>query len=207
MSWHRMKILKTTDAGAVTKAARVLMAGGVVAYPTETSYGLGASIEQMDAMNRIYLIKKRNTALPLLVLIAEISWLNALVQEIPNEAHRLMALWPGPVTLLFKAKPQLPSHLVGPDGLIGVRISSHVFAHALVRALGCPITATSANLHGMPACHDAQEVMAQLRNPAPDLIVDGGSSGGGPPSTIVDVSVRPFRVVRRGALSEIDLFL
>ncbi len=202
-----MKILKTIDAGAVAQAVRVLRAGGVVAYPTETSYGLGASIERSDAMSRIYLIKRRNLALPLLVLIAEISWLNELVQGIPNEAYRLMALWPGPLTLLFRARPELPHHLVGPDGLIGVRISSHAFAHALVRALGCPITATSANLHGMPACHDAQEVMAQLVNPASDMVVDGGGSGGGPPSTIVDVSVRPFRVVRRGALSEIDLFL
>lgn len=202
-----MKILKTSDSGVVAKAVSVLRAGGVVAYPTETSYGLGASIEHSDAMNRIYLIKRRNLALPLLVLIAEISWLSTLVQEIPDEAHRLMALWPGPLTLLFRARPELPRQIVGEDGLIGMRISSHSFAHALVQELGCPITATSANLHGMPACHDAQSVMAQLRNPAPDLVVDGGSSSGSLPSTIVDVSVRPFRVVRRGVLSEIDLFL
>lgn len=202
-----MKRLKETEAEAAAEAVRVLKAGGVVAYPTETSYGLGASIEHSDAMSRIYLIKKRESRLPLLVLIAEISWLDALVQEMPDEARRLMALWPGPLTLLFRARPELPFHLVGQDGLIGVRISSHAFAHALVQELGCPVTATSANLHGMPACHDAHEVMAQLRDPAPDLVIDGGRSSGGPPSTIVDVSVRPFRVVRKGAMSEIDLFL
>ncbi|MEZ0328665.1 MAG: L-threonylcarbamoyladenylate synthase [Dissulfuribacterales bacterium] len=202
-----MRRLKETESDAVAEAVRVLRAGGIVAYSTETSYGLGASIEHADAMSRIYLIKKRSIALPLLVLIAEISWLDVLVQEMPDEARRLMALWPGPLTLLFRARPELPFHLVGPDGLIGVRISSHAFARALVQELGCPVTATSANLHGMPACHDAREVMAQLRNPAPDLVIDSGRSSGGPPSTIVDVSVRPFRVVRKGAMSEIDLFL
>jgi L-threonylcarbamoyladenylate synthase len=202
-----MRLLKATDSAALKEAVRVLQAGGVVAYPTETSYGLGASIEHLEAMSRIYLIKRRDTALPLLVLIAEISWLDDLVQEIPDEAHRLMALWPGPLTLLFRARPGLPFHLVGPDGLIGARISSHSFAHGLVTALGRPLTATSANLHGLPACHDAQEVMAQLQNPAPDLVVDGGRSSGGLPSTIVDVSVQPFRVVRKGVLGKIDLFL
>lgn len=202
-----MKSLKATEASTLAEAVRVLRSGGVVAYPTETSYGLGASIQHLDAMSRIYSIKRRDIALPLLVLIAELSWLNDLVQEIPNEAHRLMALWPAPLTLLFRARPELPIHLVGPDGLIGVRISSHAFAQALVRESGCPVTATSANLHGMPACLDAQEVMAQLRDPAPDLVIDGGRSSSSLPSTIVDVSVRPFRVVRKGVLSEIDLFL
>lgn len=202
-----MKRLKSTDGSALAEAVDVLRAGGVVAYPTETSYGLGASIKCPDAMSRIYVIKRREFGLPLLVLIAELSWLKELVKEIPHDAHRLMALWPAPLTLLFRAREGLSPHLVGKDGLIGVRISNHPFAHALVKGLGVPLTATSANLHGLPACNDVDEVIAQLNQPAPDLLIDAGRTVGGLPSTIVDVSSRPFRLVRRGAFREIDLYL
>jgi L-threonylcarbamoyladenylate synthase len=187
-------------------AISTLKSGGVIAYPTETSYGLGASIEALGALDRIYEIKKRPADKPLLVIIKDASWLKGLTANIPASSYPLMErFWPGPLTILFPARPGLPSPLCASTGKIGIRVSSHPIAMALLDGLGGPITATSANLTGFPSSNSAQEVMAQLVSPPPDFILDGGPAPGGLPSTIVDVTADPPVIVRHGAIGQGDI--
>lgn len=190
----------------VRRAVSTLKRGGVVAYPTETSYGLGASIEVECALDRIYEIKRRPKDKPLLVIIKDASWLKGLAADIPISSYPLMErFWPGPLTILFSARPGLPSSLCASTGKIGVRVSSHPIAMALLDGLGSPITATSANLAGSPSLNTAEEVMMQLVSPPPDFILNGGPAPGGPPSTIVDVTMDTPVIVRQGAIPQGDI--
>ncbi|MDA8161777.1 MAG: L-threonylcarbamoyladenylate synthase [Desulfobacteraceae bacterium] len=189
-------------------AADVLRQGGVVAYPTETSYGLGASIEAIDALFRIYEIKRRPQDKPLLVIVKDPSWLERLAAHIPEAAYPIMEkFWPGPLTILFSARPGLPWPLCASTGKVGVRVSSHSVAAALVERLGAPITATSANLSGHPAANTAAEVMKQLGScpKGLDFILDAGPAHGGQPSSIVDITVDPPVILRQGAVSREDI--
>ena len=190
----------------IQRAADIVRKGGVVAFPTETSYGLGASIKHIDALERIYVIKKRPRHKPLLILISNISDLIHLVSRVPPAAVTLMErFWPGPLTLLLPAKPGLPWPLCADTAKVGVRISSHSWAHSLVQTLGNPMTATSANLSEHPATYKAEEVADQLRSCPPDYILDGGLTSGGAPSTIIDVCTDPPEVIREGAISPKDI--
>nr|HDM99835.1 threonylcarbamoyl-AMP synthase [Deltaproteobacteria bacterium] len=196
----------STDHALIQQAADIMRKGGVVAFPTETSYGLGASIKQVYALERIYIIKKRPRYKPLLILISNISDLIHLVRQVPATAVVLMErFWPGPLTLLLPAKPGLPWPLCANTGKVGVRISSHSWAHSLVTALGSPMTATSANISKYPAACNAEEIKDQLRAPPPDYILDGGPTSGGAPSTIVDVCTEPFKIIREGIIDPKDI--
>ncbi len=185
----------------IEQATEIIRGGGVVAFPSETSYGLAASIRHIHALEQIYAIKRRARNKPLLVLISDPSQLDLLVSQIPSIAPSLIRrFWPGPLTLLFPARPGLPWPLCGDTKKVGIRISSHPWAQALVRALGDPMTATSANLSGHPPGCTAREVLDQLRSPGPDYILDGGLTSGGAPSTILDISISPPHIVRKGAI-------
>lgn len=189
------------DRKAVEHAAGYLRNGGVVAFPTETSYGLGASIHDIQALERIYEIKKRPAEKPLLVIIDNPHRLSGLTAEIPPEGRRLMEkFWPGPLTILFPALPDLPWPLHCGTGKIGIRISSNPWAMALTEELGGPITATSANIAGRFPAVTAVEVREQLVSPPPDIILDGGDTGKGTCSTIVDVSQADSREGGKGSI-------
>ncbi len=179
----------SVDPAAVEQAAEVLRHGGVVAFPTETSYGLGAVVDNVRALEYIYEIKKRPQDKPLLVLVDSVERMDGLVSNISHAARKLMDhFWPGPLTILFPAAPGLAWPLHCGTGKIGIRISSNPWAQALVEKLGRPVTATSANVSGMPPAADAQEVAEQLAHPGPDFILDGGPLSHGASSTIVDVT-------------------
>lgn len=194
------------DRALIQRAADIIRKGGVIAFPTETSYGLGASIKNVYALERIYIIKKRPRDKPLLILISNISDLIHLVNQVPPFAVALMErFWPGPLTLLLPAKPELPWPLCANTNKVGVRISSHSWANSLVTVLGSPITATSANLSKYPATCNAEEVKDQLQSPPPDYILDGGPTSGGPPSTIVDMCTEPFKIIREGIIDPKDI--
>lgn len=189
------------DQAAVRKAAAILERGGVVAFPTETSYGLGASIRFTEAMDRIFTMKNRPAAKPLLVIIPSLRELDLLAGSVPEKASLLMKrFWPGPLTILFPARTGLSWHLCGTTGRVGVRISSNPWAAAMVAALGEPVTATSANLSGLPPACEPGDVTRQLSPNPPDWILDGGRTPGGRPSTIVDVTSDPLKIVREGAI-------
>ncbi len=200
----------------VKRAAATLDACGVVAFPTETSYGLGALADHEAALNRIYEIKKRPADKPLLVIISAIKQLSGLASEIPPVSEILMEnFWPGPLTILFTAVPRLPWPLHCGTGKVGVRISDNPWALELCKATGRPVTATSANLSGHPPAVSAREVLEQLSNPAPDFVLDGGSLTEGTCSTIVSVDAETdhattgkagIRIVREGVIPSAEIF-
>jgi len=197
-------MIKAGPAG-VRRVAQAILRGGVAAFPTETFYGLGADAGNDEALQKIFQIKGREDNKPLLVLIAEREWLPGLVRSIPPVAARLMEkFWPGPLTLVFEASPELSSLLTAGTGTVGVRISPHPVAQALVRAVGRAITATSANLSGQPGASVAAEVLRTIGNRV-DAILDGGQTAGGLGSTVVDVSGASFQILRQGAVTRAEL--
>lgn len=191
-------------------AISVLRTGGVVAYPTETFYGLGTAFDISASLKRLYDLKKRpmEKAMPLITgdigslrLIVSSEWL----ESIPTAARLLMdKFWPGPLTLLMPAKEGLSRYVSADTGKIAVRIPGESFALDLARKAGVPVTATSANPSGMPAAESADEVIRYFNGDI-DLLIDGGRTPGGLPSTIVDVSDGGVEVVREGKIKRKDL--
>jgi L-threonylcarbamoyladenylate synthase len=186
---------------AVTKAADVIKSGGMVAVPTESFYGLAVNPIDIKAIHRLFDVKKRGGEQPILILIPSVNLLDQYVIHVPEIAHALMnAFWPGGLSLIFEAKPNLPPELTSGTGKVGVRLSSHPIATALAQAVNGPITGTSANISGKPPCSSAKEVFQQLGEKV-DLILDGGETAGGKGSTVLDVTTDPPVVVREGMVS------
>jgi L-threonylcarbamoyladenylate synthase len=182
-------------------AAVMLRGGGLVAFPTETFYGLGVDAFQAEAVARVFRAKGRPADKPLLVLVDSLEMAARVVASIPELARRLIArYWPGALTLIMPARPEVPAALTAGTGSVGVRIPGHTLARALVTAAGQPITAPSANRHGAPPPCTANEVVAGLGDRV-DLVLDGGPTPGGPPSTVLDLSAGPPRVLRAGAVT------
>lgn len=180
------------------KAVKIILQGGTVSFPTESFYGLGVDASNPHAIQRLFRIKKRDPHLPILILIPSLRELPWYVASIPQGAKRMgEEFWPGGLTMIFQASPVLPSVLTAGKGKVGIRISSHPLAHALSRALKVPITGTSANISGRPACMRADQVVDCLGDDV-DLILDGGPTQGGNPSTILDVTVDPPSMIREG---------
>jgi len=183
----------------IAEAVRVIQEKGVIIYPTETLYGLGADPLFPEAMERIYAIKGRAAAKPIPFLIKDQAMLARLVEEVPPLGRELMArYWPGALTLIFRAKKGLPMPLKGKDGTIGLRISSHPVARRIVEALDAPLTSTSANIAEAKDILDGAS-MAQLFGDQVDLIIDSGKVAG-IGSTVIDLTVSPPRMVREGMI-------
>jgi L-threonylcarbamoyladenylate synthase len=184
----------------VCHAAAILRSGGVVAFPTETYYGLAVDPLHDQALARLFQVKQRSRDLPILVLIADIDQLHLLTREIPAVYYRLIdCFWPGPLTLVCPAQPALPPLLTGNTDTIGLRQSPHETANQLIAAFGGPITATSANISGHPAAVTADEVSAIFGFKI-DLILDGGTTPGGSGSTLVGMRQDALYCFRRGKI-------
>ncbi|HJX34533.1 MAG TPA: L-threonylcarbamoyladenylate synthase [Desulfatiglandales bacterium] len=187
------------------RARQIILTGGLVAFPTESFYGLAVNASDEDAIRRLFKIKKRLDNMPVLVLIPSLEYLKGHVADVPEIAFTLIEkFWPGGLTLLFKAGSGISPLLTAGTAKIGVRVSSHPVAAALTRAVGLPITGTSANISGRPGCVTAEEVYASLGNGV-DLILDGGRTAGGKGSTILDVTVNPPEIIREGMVSHEQL--
>jgi L-threonylcarbamoyladenylate synthase len=202
VSWPtRLVVDASRPAPAALEAAvRVLRAGGLVAFPTETFYGLGALAFDEGAVARVFRAKSRPGDKPLLVLVDSLAMVEQVACEVPDRARRLMArYWPGPLTLVLPARADLPTALTAGTGTIGVRLSAHPVARALVRAAGTPITAPSANPHDGTGPRTADDVLAALGTHV-DLVLDGGPTPGGPASTVLDLTRTPAVVLRAGAV-------
>jgi len=185
-------------------ACAILRDGGVIAYPTETLYGLGVDPLLPPAVRRLHRIKGRQQGRPIPFLISDTAMLEELTHDILPQARVLMErYWPGPLTLIFRARPDLPPPLRSPEGTIGLRVSAHPVARGLVQALGGPLAATSANPSGGDDLVDADAIHDAFAGQV-DLIIDAGSVPG-VSSTVVDVTVVPPRVVRTGMLQHITL--
>lgn len=188
------------DMTLISEAVRILKKGGVVAYPTETFYGLGADGKDERAVEKVFLIKERDFKNPISLIIGDRRDLIGLVDEITDTACRLMEdFWPGGLTLVFKASPKIPPRLTGGTGKIGIRISSHPIATILTKTLSHPITATSANPSGGRECSSADEVI-QCLGKRIDAVIDGGPTSGKRGTTILDVTIRPPVILREGII-------
>lgn len=207
-----MQSLSHADAAVVAaeieQAAAVIRRGGIVAFPTETYYGLAVDPFNREAVSRLFALKRRAPDKPILCLVPDREHLAGLVRAVPPSFVPLMdAFWPGPLTLVFTAGQEVPVILTGYSGTVGVRVSSHPLAAALARAYGGAISATSANFSGQPAAVSAAEVSAQL-GPDVDLILDGGDTPGGPGSTLVGQAADDRLVLlRAGVISRSQLRL
>lgn len=189
------------------KAIDILQGGGIVAYPTETFYALGAGFDMHGALEKLYKLKKRPQGKAMPVIIGETSLLPAIVSakwlaNIPIAASLLMdRFWPGPLTLLLPAKEGLSEYLTANTGMIGVRVPGESFALQLAQKAGFPITATSANISAMPPAANADMIRGYFGDEI-DLLIDGGQLPEGLPSTIVELSGNSIRIVRQGAIAE-----
>jgi L-threonylcarbamoyladenylate synthase len=186
-------------------AAEVLQAGGVIVYPTDTLYGIGADALNAVAVERVRRVKQRTTAKPILILVPDQGSVELLVAEIPAPARRLMdAFWPGPMTLVFRALPGLPGALTQGGSTIGVRVPSSSLCLRLLRLAGSPMTSTSANLAGEPSRGTIAEIRESL-GATVDLYLDAGPLTGVLPSTVIDVTAETPRLIREGAIAAEDL--
>lgn len=185
---------------AFVRCRDVIKAGGVIVYPTDTFYGLGADPGNAAAIRKLFTIKGRQLDRPILLLIKDAGQVRKWAAEIPLPAEELMRRhWPGPLTLVFKAKKQVLPELTAGSGTIGLRVPGSVVTVQLLAFLGTALTGTSANASGGPSPRTAEEAKEAVGN-AVDLILDGGMTAGGRPSTVADVSAGKVVVVREGAV-------
>ena len=184
----------------LNRAVAILNDGGVVAFPTETYYGLAVDPLNPMALNYLFTLKQRDIAKPILTLVDDRESLSSLVHEIPIIYNQIMEkFWPGPLTLIFQAKINLPTLLTAGTSTIGVRQSSHPFARQLLRAFGRPVTATSANISGKDAAVDAYEVKAHFGDQI-DMVFDGGRAPGILGSTIIGLDGVRLNLIREGVI-------
>ncbi|MBW2635038.1 MAG: threonylcarbamoyl-AMP synthase [Deltaproteobacteria bacterium] len=190
------------DPQVIASAVNVIKTGGIVAFPTSGLYGLGADALNRLAVERVYRVKQRDFGKPILVLIKDTLDLKKVCTQVPELAIRMMAaFWPGRLTIIVEARPELPDVLTGGTGKIGIRVPLHPVARALVTALDSPITGTSANLSGKKGCSSVSDLNPGLAEGL-DLVLDAGHLEGGIGSTVVDVTFDPPLVVREGAISK-----
>ncbi len=186
---------------ALSQAAEILRAGGLVALPTETVYGLGANALDADAVGRIFEAKQRPVWDPVIVHISELAMLDKLVEEIPGRARRLMsAFWPGPLTLLLPRTSLVPNAVTAGRALVGVRMPAHPVALEVIRRAGVPVAAPSANIFGRISPTTAQHVLADLDGRI-DAVLDAGPTLHGVESTVLDANQTPMMIYRPGAVT------
>ncbi len=182
-----------------------LDSGGVVAYPTDTFYGLGADPQNPHAVRKLFSIKNRPANQPILLLISGPAEVNKWAAEITSEAERLMRLfWPGPLTLIFNANDKVLPELTAGTGTIGLRMPGNTLTRQLLAYLGNALTGTSANISGEKNPDSAAEIVKNLGEKI-DLVLDGGKTAGGKPSTLVDVTRGEINIIREGAIPSRDL--
>lgn len=189
---------------ALRTAADTLRAGGVVALPTETFYGLAVAALDAGSVRRIFELKGRPDSKPLLVLVDSVAMTETVAHVTPSARDLMTRYWPGALTLVMPARATVPSVVTAGTGTLGVRLSSHPVARGLVELLGEPVTAPSANPNGLAPPTTATGVLDHFPEGV-DLILDGGPTRGGEPSTVLDLTVDPPRVLRQGAVVVRDI--
>ena len=193
------KVIRADHPAALGEALDILRRGGLVAFPTDTVYGVGAMAFDAAAVERVYVAKGRDTAKAVPILLADPLGLDEIAEEIGQEARELaQAFWPGPLTIVVRKREAVPQ-VISQLGTIGVRVPAHPVALELLRAAG-PLATTSANRSGAPDPMSAEDVAAGLGDRI-DLILDGGRAPGGRPSTVVDCTITPPTLVRQGPIS------
>lgn len=193
------------DGPEIAEAARIVQQGGLVVFPTETVYGIGAGLAFPEIAARVNRLKQRPERQPLLIHCADPGEIAGLARAVPREAFRLIeAFLPGPLALILPAADRIPDTLRGPGDTVGIRVTNLPAARALIRRAGMPLAGSSANRHGAPPTGSFSTLDAALLAEA-DLVLDAGDCGDGIATTIVDLTARPFRVVRQGAIAGREL--
>jgi L-threonylcarbamoyladenylate synthase len=189
----------------ILTAAEALRRGGLVAFPTETVYGLGADAFNTDAVRQIFVAKGRPLDNPIIVHIASVADLKALTSHVPERASLLIdRFWPGPLTLILQKSLDVPDDVTGGLDTVAVRMPQNKIALALIKALGHPIAAPSANLSGRPSGTTAGHVLQDFAGKI-DMILDGGPVAVGVESTVLDLSRKTPAILRPGAVTQEDL--
>jgi len=184
----------------MAQAVAAIEHGGVVALPTETFYGLAADAFNERAVERVADLKSTPADSPVLLLIADPAQADTVADSLPDKFRELTELfWPGPLTLVVPASARVPRRVTAGTGTVAVRVPGLALPRRIARALGRPITGPSANLHGLPPCRTAVEVVEMFGEEL-DMVLDGGPTPGGKPSTILDLSGPEPRVLRDGLL-------
>lgn len=193
--------MQTNQATDLTAALTALKRGEVIVFPTETLYGLGADALNFTAVEKVFQLKGRDADNPFPVLVADRTMLNSLVAEITPLAELLITrFWPGPLTLVLPARPDIPQPLVNRQGGIGVRLSSQPIATELVRLLRRPLTATSANLSGQPGAHTVAEAKIYFAEKI-SVYLDGGELQSPTGSTVAAIDKNKLNIIRAGDIS------
>jgi L-threonylcarbamoyladenylate synthase len=195
-------IVVPDDPLGYAEAIRVLRAGGIVALPTDTVYGIGVALDAERGIERLFEAKRRPADRAIMLLLDTADQARAVGEWPPTAAALAETFWPGGLTVVVDQRPDvsLPPELTAGRTTIGLRMPDHACPRALAEAIG-PLPVTSANLSGQPPARDAAEIAEQLGD-AVDCIVDGGPAHGGPASTVVDCTVEPVRILRVGAIPE-----
>jgi len=188
------------DDQELMSAAEAVLRGGVIAFPTDTLYGLGCSLFDVSAVEMVARLKRRDPSLAVISLIPEPRQAWGLAVEVGEAAERLIhRYWPGPLSLILRAAPIVPARVRGAGGTVALRCPKHTLSQRLLMLIGGPVVASSANLSGQPPAESAADVVRIFGNQV-DLVIDGGPRHGGLPSTLVDVSAGRPRLLRRGAV-------
>ncbi len=189
----------------VDSGITILKRGGIVAFPTDTVYGLGACVNRRQAVERVYQVKERSWSMALPLLLADTSQINEVAEPVPPIAWLLIRnFFPGALTIVLHKSGSVPDIITAGGSTVAVRIPAHPVPVALADGLGMPLVGTSANLSGKPSALTADEVYSQFGGKI-DLVIDGGRCPGGRESTIVDVTGETPVVLREGAISREEL--
>ncbi|MGQ9609516.1 MAG: L-threonylcarbamoyladenylate synthase [bacterium] len=204
-----MKVVKADpinpELSVIEEAVSFLKAGKVIAFPTDTVYGIAVDVFNDLAVEKIFEIKGRDINKPLQVLIARKDDLNLIIKNFTKVLHIFISeFWPGPLTIIVPARNDFPLRVrCGLDN-IGVRMPANPIALKIINAFGLPVAASSANISGMPDPKNAEDVIKYMGNRI-DLIIDGGQTTDNIPSTVLDISVNPPVILRHGKLSESEI--
>lgn len=200
------KLLKAEQAGAIEEAARLLKDGHLIAFPTDTLYGVGADTFNPRAIKKLFAAKGRPLEKGIPILLSDVEYLGEIVSQTSDLAMKLAQnFWPGPLTLILPKKDSI-SEIISPDENIAVRVPDNVVARKFIRAAGGAVATSSANRSGEPPALDAQEALAALGDSIA-AVLDGGKVSLGIASTIVDCTESPPRILRQGPLTAEELSL
>jgi L-threonylcarbamoyladenylate synthase len=203
---NRALLLSAVSPKAVERAVSALAQGAVIAFPTDTVYGVGAHALLPEAVSQLYAVKDRPLTLAIPLLLAGAEGLQAVCESVPDVAWQLAErFWPGALSLVLRKASCVPDVVTGGRPTVAVRVPDHTLVRALCRELGAPLAATSANRHGEPAPVTAAQVMATLGDRLP-LVLDGGPAPVGMPSTVLDLTVSPPAILRPGPITAADLW-
>ena len=198
---HVMKVdPENPDDGVLLEAAEAVLRGGVIAFPTDTLYGLGCSLFDVSAVEMVARLKRRDPSLAVISLIPDPRQVYGLARDVSEVAERLMKrFWPGPLSLIFLAAAIVPARVRGAGGTVALRCPRDTLCERLLDRIGGPVVSSSANLSGQRPAQTAEEVVRIFGNQL-DLVIDGGPRHGSRPSTLVDVSGPRARLLRRGVI-------